>query len=131
MRVTRNFVAVFLSVWLVLPPAARAQQAPVADQATLDQAVAAHTQQADADRADIRRMVTRRQTREIATRAGIDVKRAEAAVATLDGTDLQQIAEQARAVDNSLAGGQSRITISTTAIIIGLLVLILIIVAVD
>lgn len=131
MRVTRNIVAVFLSVWFVLPPAALAQQATVADQATLDQAVAAHSRQADADRADIRRMLSRQQIREIAARAGIDVKRAETAVATLDGTDLRQIAEQARAVDNSLAGGQSRITISTTAIIIGLLVLILIIVAVN
>jgi hypothetical protein len=131
MRVTRYFVAVFLSVSFVLPPAARAQQATVADQAMLDQAVAAHSRQADADRADIRRMLSRQQIREIASRAGIDVKRAETAVATLDGTDLRQIAEQARAVDNSLAGGQSRVTISTTAIIIGLLVLILIIVAVN
>ena len=131
MRVTRYVVAVFLSVSFVLPPAARAQQATVADQAMLDQAVAAHSRQADADRADIRRMLSRQQIREIASRAGIDVKRAETAVATLDGTNLRQIAEQARAVDNSLAGGQSRITLSTTAIIIGLLVLILIIVAVS
>jgi hypothetical protein len=131
MRVTRYVVAIFLSVSFVLPPGARAQQATVADQAMLDQAVAAHSRQADTDRADIRRMLSRQQIREIASRAGIDVKRAETAIATLDGTDLRQIAEQARAVDNSLAGGQSRVTISTTAIIIGLLVLILIIVAVN
>ena len=131
MRVTRTILVVFLSVWLVLPPAARAQQDPVADQATLDQAVATHAQRADTDRQAIRRMLERQQVREIAARAGIDVKRAEAAVATLDGTELHQIAEQARAVDNSLAGGQSRITVSTNTIIIGLLILILIIVAVN
>jgi cell division protein FtsL len=131
MRVIRNSLVVFLSIWLVIAPAtARAQQTHVVDQATLDRAVAAQAQQADADRQAIRRMLRRQQVREIAARAGIALTRAETAVATLDGAELQQIATQARAVDTSLAGGQGRVTISTTMIIIGLLALILIIVAV-
>jgi hypothetical protein len=130
MRAVRNALVVFLSAWLALPLAAQAQQTPLADQTTLDQAVASHAQQSDADRGAIRRMLERQQVREIAAHAGVDVKRAESAVATLDGTALHQIAEQARAVDDSLAGGQSKVTISTTTIIIGLLLLILIIVAV-
>jgi hypothetical protein len=131
MRVTRNIVAVFLSAWLALPAAVRAQQTPIVDQATLDQAVAAHAQRSDSDRRAIRGMLERQQVRQIAARAGIDLKRAESAIAALDGNELHQIAEQARAVNDSLAGGQSRVTISTTTIIIGLLVLILIVVAVD
>ena len=129
MRVARNILAVFLSAWLVLPVGVRAQQASVVDQATLDQAVATHAQRADADRLAVRRLLERQQVRELAARTGIDIKRAEAAVATLDGAELRDIAEQARTVDDSLAGGQSKITLSTTTIIIGLLVLILLIVA--
>ena len=73
------------------------------------------------------------QTRKCATwrcRAGLDVARAEAAVATLSGDELEEAARHARAVDQSLAGG-ANVTISTTTIIIILLVVILIIVAVD
>jgi hypothetical protein len=131
MRIIRNILVVFLSSWLLVAPPAGAQQAHVADQATLDRAVATHAHQADADRQAIRRVLQRQQVREIAAGAGIDVKRAEAAVATLDSAELHQIAQQARAVDTSLAGGQSTITLSTTTIIIGLLLLMLIIVAVN
>jgi hypothetical protein len=52
-------------------------------------------------------------------------------VSTLQGEDLARVAAQARQVETALAGGQSRVVISTTMIIIALLVLILIIVAVD
>ena len=94
-------------------------------------ATAAHVQRSDADRRTIRGLLERQQVREIADRVGIDIKRAEAAVATMDGPEvLRQLAEHARAVDESLAGGSS-VTISTTTIIIGLLILILIIVAVN
>jgi formate dehydrogenase major subunit len=49
----------------------------------------------------------------------------------VQGEDLARVAAQAQQVEGALAGGQSRIVISTTLIIIALLVLILIIVAVD
>ncbi len=130
MRVARKILVIFVSAWLVLPLEARAQQTSVVDQATLDQAVTTHAQQSDVDRGAIRRLLARQQVRDIAARAGIDVKRAEGAVSALNGTELHQIADQARAVDDSLSGGQSKVTISTTTIIIGLLLLILIIVAV-
>jgi hypothetical protein len=67
----------------------------------------------------------------VADRAGLDLRRATSAVATLQGEDLARVAAQAAQVDEALAGGQSRIVISTTLIIIVLLVIILIIVAVD
>ena len=85
----------------------------------------------DADRQVILRMLQRQPVREMAGRVGLDIGRVETAVATLEGAELNQIAAQARGVDNSLAGGASNITISTTTVIIGLLVLILIIVAVN
>jgi len=67
----------------------------------------------------------------VAGRAGLDLRKATNAVASLDGQNLTTVAAQARQVEQSLAGGQSKIVISTTMIIIALLVLILIIVAVD
>lgn len=106
-----------------------AQQAHVADQATLDQAVADHVQQTADDRQAILRALANEQVRKLAGGVGLDLKRAEAAVATLDDADVRLIAAQAQAVNDALAGGQSTVTISTTVIIIGLLVLILLIVA--
>ena len=106
-----------------------AQQSHVADQLALDAQVAAKAAQADEQRAVIQRLLERDEVQAIAERAGIDVAEVDAAVATLDGEELAQLAAQAQGVDDSLAGGQSRVTISTTAIIIGLLILILVIVA--
>jgi acetyl-CoA carboxylase carboxyltransferase component len=101
----------------------------VADQATLDQVAADYVRQKGDDREAIRRVLEIQEVREIAAGAGFDLKRAETAVATLDDAEVGLIAAQARAVNDSLAGGGS-ITISTTVIIIGLLVLILLIVAI-
>jgi hypothetical protein len=106
-----------------------AQQTHVADQATLDQAVADHVQQTADDRQAILRALENEQVRKLAGGVGLDLKRAEAAVATLDDAEVRLIAAQAQAVNDALAGGQSTVTISTTVIIIGLLVLILLIVA--
>ncbi|HSC27548.1 MAG TPA: PA2779 family protein [Vicinamibacterales bacterium] len=130
MNAARTVLVAFLSASLVLPCGVRAQQAVIVDQATLDRAVASHVQRSDADRRTIRRLLEHQQVREIAARSGFDIKRAEAAVGTLEGSELQRIAQQAQAVEESLAGGSS-VTISTTTIIIALLVLILIIVAVN
>ena len=69
--------------------------------------------------------------KEVASRAGIDLRRAASAVNTVDGQDLGALAAQARQAEQALAGGQSKVTISTTVIIIALLVLILLIVALD
>ena len=106
-----------------------AQQRHVADQATLDQVVADHVRQTVGDREAIRRVLEIEQVRKLAEGVGLDLKRAETAVAMLDDADVGIIAAQARAVNDALVGGQSTVTISTTAIIIGLLVLILLIVA--
>ena len=98
--------------------------------AALDAAVREHVASRAADRETVQRLLTRPEVQAVAGDAGIDLRRVEGAVATLDDSTLTEVAAQARQVEQALAGGQSRITISTTAIIIGLLVLILIIVAV-
>ena len=83
---------------------------------------------ATADREAVARLLARPEVEKIAGEAGIDLRRATQAAATLGGEQLADLAAQARQVEQSLAGGQS-VTISTTLIIIALLVLIIIIVA--
>ncbi len=114
-----------LAIWLPI-----SAQQHVADQATLDQVVADHVRQKADDREAIRRVLEIEKVREVVEGAGLDLRRVETAVAALDDDEVGLIAAQARAVNDSLAGGQSTVTISTTVIIIGLLVLILLIVAI-
>ena len=130
MRSVRTVLVLMLSMSLALPGVLRAQQPSVVDQSTLDGAVAVHAQRADEQRQVITRVLDRQEVREVAARIGVDLGLAQAAVGTLSGAELQRLADQARAVDSSLAGGQS-ITITTTTIILILLLVILIILAVD
>ena len=83
------------------------------------------------DRAAIREALGRPEVQSLANKTGIDVDRLSAAVNTMSDADAQRAADAAREVNQSLVGGASTVTISTTTIIIGLLVLILLIVALD
>jgi hypothetical protein len=102
----------------------------IAGQSVLDAAVQEHARATDRDRETVGLFLQRADVRAIAGKYGIDIRRAESAVAAMDASDVATIAARARAADGALAGGQS-VTISTTAIIIGLLVLILLIVALN
>jgi hypothetical protein len=90
-----------------------------------------HVDTTAADREAVLRVLGNAEVKGIAERAGIDLRRATGAVSTLQGEDLARVASQARQAETALAGGQSKITVSTTMVIIALLVLILIIVAVN
>jgi hypothetical protein len=114
----------------VVPPV-HAQSAHTAPDAALDAAVQEHVASREADREAILRLLARPDVQAIAGEAGIDLRRAERGVATLHGSSLTEIAAQARQAEQALAGGQSRVTISTTLIIIVLLIIILIVVAVN
>jgi hypothetical protein len=128
MRIVRRSLAVCLAV-LFMVPAVNAQN-HVIGKSALDKAVQERVSRDQADREAIASLLQRADVREVAARAGVSLDKAEAAVSTLEGSELQQIASQARAVQNDLAGGQSAIVISTTTIIIVLLI-VLLIVAID
>jgi hypothetical protein len=130
MRTFVSVVAVLLMV-LIAVPRADAQTSHAASQAAIDSALQQHVASQTVDREAILRVLDHPEVKGVAERAGLDLRRATTAVATLDATQLAQVAAQAQQVEQALAGGQSRIVISTTLIIIALLVLILIIVAVD
>jgi hypothetical protein len=129
MHTLTSIVAVFLLL-VVIPPV-HAQTPHAAPTSALDAAVQEHVASSAADRDAVLRLLSRPEVRAIAGDAGLDLRRVERAAVTLEGRTLTELAAQARQVEQALAGGQSRVTISTTAIIIALLVLILIIVAVD
>ena len=130
MRMLASIAVVVVSLVAVLPPA-HAQTSHAAPQSALDAAVQDHAATAAADRETVLRLLARPDVQAIAGDLGLDLRRAQSAVATLDGEQLTELAAQARQAEEGLAGGQSRVVISTTLIIIALLVIILLIVAVD
>lgn len=130
MRMIASSLVVVLVLVSVVPPV-NAQSSHTASIAVLESAVQEHVASAAADREAVTRLLARPEVQAIAGDVGIDLRRVESAVATLEGSQLAEVAAQARHAEQALAGGQSRVVISTTLIIIALLVLILIIVAVD
>ena len=129
MNVVRRTLAVCLAV-LIAAPAAGAQQSHVISKNALEKAVQERVARDQADREAILALLQRTEVREVAAKAGISIEKVTAAVATLEGEDLRQIASHAQQVNDQLAGGAT-IVITTTAIIIILLIIILIILAVD
>ena len=129
MRIVRQSLAVLLAA-LLMAPAAEAQT-HVIDRAALARAVQERVSQDQADREAILALLHRQEVEQIAAQAGLSLQKAEAAVSTLNGSDLRDLAAQSRQVQNDLAGGASTVTISTTTIIIVLLVIILIVLIAD
>jgi hypothetical protein len=125
MGIVRSTLAVVLAM-LFVAPAAQAQH--VIDPSALATAVQERVAREQADRDAILSLLQRDEVRQIAARAGVSLEQAQAAVSTLDGETLRDLASQARHVQNDLAGGASTVVISTTTIIIVLLLVILIIV---
>ena len=130
MRTSVSVVAILLMV-LTAVPRLQAQSTHTAPQSAIDAALQQHAAAGAGEREAVLRVLNHAEVKAVAERAGIDLRQATSAVATLDGEQLAQVAAQAQQVEQALAGGQSRVVISTTLIIIALLVLILIIVAVD
>lgn len=129
MKVFRRTLAVCLAV-LVMAPAASAQS-NVINKSALDKAVQERVSRDQADREAIRTLLQREEVRDVAGKAGLSLDKALAAVSTLDGDQLQELADQSRQIDNQLSGGASTVVISTTTIIIVLLLVILIVALAD
>ena len=106
---------------------AGAQTIHSAPQSAIDAALQQKVSSATADRDAVLRLLERPEVEAVAGEARLDLRRAKDAVSTLEGPELTELAARASQVEQSLAGGQSSITISTTFIIIGLLALILLI----
>jgi hypothetical protein len=128
MRLSPSTLAVFLSL-SILTVSVTAQQTHVVDAGSLDQALTGANDETLAKRQTIREALRQPEVQQIADSLGLDVSRADAAIATLDdGVLLNQLAAQARMVNETIAGGQT-VRLNLLWIIIGLLIVILVIVA--
>ena len=97
-----------------------AQQKSIIDVGTLDAAVSARSASRTTEsRAVIASALASSEARAVAAKMGVSSETLATQIASLDDVSAQSMAEQI------LAGGESRIVISTTAIIIGLLLIIL------
>jgi hypothetical protein len=127
MRIAKTTLALALGLFIALPGVAMADTTAV-DSRELDAALAASVRQEDQARESVRTLLARDDVQKLAESAGLDLRRADAAVATLDGEELQEVARLAAQVNDELAGGAQTITISLVA---ALLIVIIIILLVD
>lgn len=125
----RGIVVMMLVAVMLAPTLAWAGQAAQAQAPqSLASVAAEHAAKTQADRQMVLDVLQRDEVRDVAKAANLPLDRAAAAVATLQGEELAQVAAQAQQVNDALAGGQT-ITMSVWLIIIALLVIILIVVA--
>lgn len=127
-RVPRVLTYIMIGVLAVTTPMAYAAEAPagIASQADLDRALATSAHQEDAARDTIKSLLHREDVAAIAAGAGLDLRRAEAAVGTLQGDELQSLAAQAANVDSQLAGGDTIISISLVTLLLIIIIVILV-----
>jgi hypothetical protein len=130
MRTFRHLVAAAVIVGIG-GTSAVAEQRHVVDAAAIAGAVQNHLTAEERNRSAVLEALARPEVARVAGATGTDLGRLRASVGTMSPADLERAAASAREVNQSLIGGASTVTISTTTIIIGLLVLILLIVALD
>jgi hypothetical protein len=121
----KQMLALVLCCVIVVVPA-RAQQ--IIPLGAIDQAFTERAAAVTAKRQAITTALQQPEVERVARSLGVDIARANAAVATLAGADLDRAAAQAQLVNDEIAGGQT-VRLNLLWIIIGLLVIILIIVA--
>lgn len=129
MRTFRSVIAALFTLILGLSSSAFARERHAVEPAQLAQAVADRGAQQDVQRAAVRQALARPEVARAAAGVGIDLAQVAASVDTMNPDALARAADAAAKVNQSLVGGASTITISTTTVIIGLLVLIIILVA--
>lgn len=123
MTMTKVVALVLLPVLLVTSPAFAQQR--VVDSGAMQQALAAQADLERTQRETVLRVLDRADAREIAARMGLSVERANLAMASLSGAELNTLAQQASAVDTTLAGGSKTLVISTTTLLLVLIIVIL------
>lgn len=123
----RHLCVLSTLISLFLAPPLAAQDAHVADEAALTEALTDRAASDAADREQVRRVLRREEVRAVAEEMGVDLERAEGALSTTEGRDLRRLARSAREVEEHLAMPQDVVTFPVMWIVIGLLVLIVLI----
>jgi hypothetical protein len=99
----------------------------LATQADLDNAIAKTLAREDAARSSITTLLQRDEVRSLAQGYGLDVQRAEAAVSTLEGAELQRLSLLAADANAQLAGGDQVLRISLIAALLIVIIVILLV----
>jgi hypothetical protein len=126
MLLQKSLALVLCFAVLIVP--VRAQQ--ILPPGAIDQAFTEKAADVAAKHQTVKAALQQPEVQRVAKSLGVDITRAQGAVATLGGADLDRLAAQAQLVNDELAGGQT-VRLNLLWVIIGLLVLILIIVAAD
>jgi hypothetical protein len=79
-----------------------------------------------ANHAAVKAVLDRQATRELAAQLGLDLTRADRALANMSSEQLAELAATARTVNVDLAGGASVVVISTTTLLLILILIVLI-----
>jgi hypothetical protein len=130
MHPVRTLLVLPLLALLMAPSSVLAEQQHLVPPGQLATAVADAAVKQDNDRASVREALARPEVQEVASKLGLDLTRATAAVDAMSGVDLEKAASAAQQVNEQLVGGASTVVISTTTIIIILLLVIILIIAV-
>jgi hypothetical protein len=110
------------------PPAQAAEtSASAVSVSQMDEALARNTTRDQEARGTIRSLLQRPEVRELAAGHGLDLRRAEAAVGTLEGAELQTLAAQAGQADAALVGGDRTVRIGLVAALLILIIVILLV----
>lgn len=125
MRCPKAVVAIVLSSLMLSSPAL-AQQRHVVSSADMRQAITNQAQARQQTRDALRGVLKHSDVRAAAERLGVNVTKAESAVATLTAAELDQLAAPVRQVSADLSGGGNTVVISTTTLLLIIIIIILV-----
>jgi hypothetical protein len=120
-----KYLVLVLAVAVGSSPAWAQQTSTVVDRASVDRAVGDKVVSDESARDSIRTLLNRDDVKAMAEGMGLDVRRAEGAVSSLEGADLQRVTARATAANDLLAGGATTITISLVAVLLIIIIIIL------
>ena len=130
MQSVRTLLVFPLAVLMMASSPAFAGQQHLVPPGQLATTVADGAAKQDANRAAVHEALARPEVEALASKLGLDLTRATAAVDAMAGADLEKAANAAQQVNEQLVGGASTVVISTTTIVIILLLVIILIIAV-
>ena len=129
MQSVRRLLVFPLAMLMMASSSAFAGQQHVVSPSQLATTVTDAAAKQDANRAAVHEALARPEVQAVASKLGLDLTRATAAVDTMSGAELDKAANAAQQVNEQLVGGASTVVISTTTIIIILLVVIILVIA--
>lgn len=125
MRIRTIAVVCFLSLLFVSSPAL-AQQRSVVNPAAMRTAVAEQVETQQQTRDALREVLNHADVRAVAEQLGLNLTRADGAIATLTAAELERAAGPVRALSTELAGGANTLVISTTTLLLILIIILLV-----